>query len=50
MMIRAWSRGRSQRSSWMSCDFGSAMQPVVGLWWVTCKKIALPLPGVRAAL
>ena len=42
--------GSSQRRISSSSPPGSATQPAVGMPTFTCRKIALPSPGVRAVL
>src|SRR5262245_15131479 len=42
--------GSSQRSNASTWSVGSATQPAVELPCDTCRKIALPRPGVRAVL
>ena len=50
MMIRGCCDGSSQRNTSSSCPCGSATQPAVDPPVDTCRKIALPIPGVRPAL
>src|SRR5262249_29070829 len=50
MMMRGCRDGSSQRSTSSSCPCGSETQPAVAPPVDTCRKIALPSPGVRAAL